>query len=491
MVVRVIILYLKRLIIISSLLVLIGVISSFSGENLWLNMPTEDEIYQRIDEKYRQDQQLLDTANSKDEEAYNDLFNNDVRHLFQVWFTQEEFDGLIDDMQTYNEMFGTYKSNNYRNVDITYYHDSEVTHIEDVGFRSKGHIYSRRLPVDELGNVREIHFMLKFNETFDFLEGTDEYNALKKREFANLEQILFKWNNTFDPSYSNEVFSYEMFKQIDVVVPEASFSEVQIFIDGKLELRSLYNIFEHYDEEFIRKHFDEGKNVGDLYKGQYSATLWPIDTPYLFGVRNWETNYRPLYSKETNKETDSYETLINFSHGINNENIELSKEYLEEHFDTDSFMRAMAMNVLLGNPDDYRGNGNNFYYYFDEKGYMTYLPFDYDNSIGSGWPAAEGFNAYTIGSDIYEWGFLPWNDFTIPLWDNLIYFEEYQLMYEDNLEQYIATGLYSVESYLEIYNKVEVLYGSDFVMSYDKTNYINTKIFDVLEDIDYYRNKRK
>lgn len=395
-------------------------------------------------------------------------------------------------MNEYYEQFGTYKSNNYRKVDVTYIADNEIYEIKDVGIRSKGNDYSRFPPDRGYGEILPIHYMMKFNETFDLEEGTEEYDLLKKREVFNIEQLLFKWNNTSDPGYTNEVFSYEMFRQIGVPIPMASFAEMQIVIDGKVERVELYNIFEQYDEEFIRKHLQEvpTKEVGDLYKGLWSATLDPILSSQEYGIRNWEVNYRPLYGKETNKDINSYDLLVDFSFGINESDLTERKAFIEEYFNIDSFMKAMAMNVLLGNPDDYRGNANNFYYYIESDGYLTYLPFDYDNSMGSGWTGYDVFINYTLGNDIYEWGWADWMPCGKPLWDNTIVYEEYQILYEDYLMEFIDEGIYSEESYLDIYNHVEMLYSDIAEIRYDKSYFITTKIQVVQEDVEYYRNQR-
>lgn len=459
-----------------------------SEDSLLHNLPSEDEVIDSLESKYAQEEQLEEKEDQTQD--YLDLFDYGIRHTFIFEFTQSEWDGLNQDMWDYYDDYGTFKSNNYRKINVTYIKDDEILEIKDVGIRSKGNIYSRFPPEDEYGNVQAIHYMLKFNETFDLPIGSDEYDELKKREVFDLEQVLFKRNNQGDPSYTNEVYSYELFRQAGVVVPRAGFAEVQIVVDGEVKNRSLYNIFEHFDEEFIRKNFDNTKQVGDLFKGSWSATLDRIQDSDLYGVRNWEENYRPVYSKETNKTVDDYTNLIEFSYGINTPNKITRLVYLEENFDCDSFIKAMAINVLLGNPDDYRGNGNNFYYYFDLNNYMTYLPFDYDNSMGNGWNGEPAFIDYTLGNDIYEWGHFDWNNFGIPLWDNLIVYEEYQIKYENYLMEYINTGLFSEEAYLDIYNRVEELYGEDFPMYYDKEYYITTKIAEVTEDVTYYRSQR-
>ncbi len=465
-------------------------------ETLLLNLPSHEDVIESILDKQKQEEEIqeeLDKSISRDQnQDYLDLFNHSVRHTFIIEFTQEEWDGLIDDMISYNDMFGSYRSNNYRNVTVTYVSDDDVFTIEDVGFRSKGNIYSRYLPVDQYGSVREIHFMLKFNEIFDLEENTLEYDALKTREVFDIEQLLFKWNNQGDRSYSNEVFAHEMFDQIGVVTPEASFAEVKIVIDGVVELVSFYNIFEHLDEEFIRKSLQDTptQEVGDLYKGTWFGSLEPIFDTSLIGVRDWETNYRPVYGLETNVNKLEYSNLILFTYGLNKPDLTERQEYLETNFNIDSYIRSMAMNVLLGNPDDYRSNSNNFYLYFDENDYLTYIPFDYDNSMGSGWNGLPAFIDYSLGNDIYEWGVFPWNNFGAPLTNNLFEYDEYRILYEDYLMQFIEEGIYSVESYSELFNVVNRLYGGQFNMVNDKVGYINVKTQVVTNQVEYYRNLR-
>ncbi|MBN2604529.1 MAG: CotH kinase family protein [Bacilli bacterium] len=469
-------------------------------ESLLSNLPSYEDVLASLQEKREQEQKIIDEINNTDgviserefqEQEYEKLFDHSVRHTFVIEFTRSEFNGLIDDMESYNEMFGSYKSNNYRRVDVTYIADEEVQTFREVGFRSKGNVYSRRLPIADNGKAREIHFMLKFNETFDYFEGSPTYQELKTREVFNLEQLLFKWNNQFDASYSNEIYSYEMFQKIGVVVPEASYTEVRIVIDGVVEMVSFYNVFEQYDEEFVRKHLQEvpTKEVGDLYKAAWSANFDVITDPSIIGVRDWENNYRPLYGKETNQDDINYDNLIEFTYGLNLYDLEQRKAFLETHFNIDSFLRATAMNVLLGNPDDYRGNTNNFYFYIDENDYLTFIPFDYDNSMGAGWNGFPAFIDFTLGNDIYEWGTF---DFSpgIPLIDNIFDYEEYKIIYENYLMEFINDGTYSVESYNELYDVAYRLYGDLFQMSNNKDIFINAKIDKVTSDVAYYRSLR-
>ena len=484
----------KRILIVGFIVATLIVLEVTSEESMMNNLPTHDEIVQSIIDRNEQTA-VIDQAfeDGYDQEAeYEKLFSYDIRHTFVIEFTQEEWDGLNQDMYDYYEQYGNYRSNNYRRVNVTYIAGDEITEIQEVGIRSKGNDFSRVPPESENGTVTPIHYMMKFNETFDYVEGTDEYDDLKTRDVFDIEQLLFKSNNTNDPGYTNEVFSYEMFRQVGVPIVRASYADVRLVVAGKVVMVELYNIFEQFDEEFIRKSLQEvpRKEVGDLYKGLWSGTLDPIYSSQDYGVRDWESNYRPLYGKETNKDVDTSNLLIDFSFGININDLNSRKEFIENYFNIDNFMRAMAVNVLVGNPDDYRGNANNFYYYFDEVGYLTYLPFDYDNSMGAGWPGHPSFINYTLGNDIYEWGWESWMPCGKPLWDNTIVYEEYQILYEDYLIEFIEDGTFSEESYLAIYNKVEEFYSDIADLRYDKTNYITTKIEVVTEDVEYYKSQR-
>ncbi len=500
----------KRILILGLIVSSLVLLEANADETLLINLPSDEDVINSLREKQKQEDLLAELLTKEVErdqvQDYETLFDMSVRHEFVIEFSQEEWDGLNNDMYEYFLDYGNYKSNNYRNVTITYTAGEETFVIEDVGIRSKGNDFSRNTtPEDSEGNVNEIHYMLKFNETFDHLEETDEYTELKKREVFNVEQLLLKRNNQEDPAHLNEVFSYHLFREAGVVVPDASMAVVKLVVDGEVKNTHLYNVFEQMDDEFVRQNMQEEpkKEIGDLYKVKWGGSMEPIYTnpnSYhnpVIGVREWESNYRPIYSLKTNKDDPNYDTLIDFTRNLDEEDLDIRYEFINNNFDVDSFIRAMAVNVLTGNPDDYRGHANNYYLYFDETGYLTYIPFDYDNSFMAGWNGAdqngEGHCNWTLCNDIYYWGELPWAQWSwesLPLWDNIIVYEEYQILYEDYMMEYIESGLFSEATYLEMFHQVNELYGNEFLLSYDKSYFINEKIRVVTEQVTYYRNER-
>jgi len=452
----------------------------------------EEERLKIIEEAIKNAYTLGDRNKPQD---YQNLFNDGIKHTFIVDFDSTEWQDLKDSMNDYNNQYGSYRSNEYHQVDVTYLGDEEEIYIQDVGIRTKGNIYSRYIPEDGSGNVIPVHYVLKFNETFDAVEGTQEYDWLKKREVFDLEQLIFKWNRVNDSTYINELYSYRMFKEAGVTIPEMSLSKFVIRIDGVVKMEELYTIQEQMDEEFIRKHLQETPTsvVGDMYKVVWPGTLEPLYDNSDIGIREWETNYRPTYGLKTNTNIpNNFSNLRGFTTRLDSYSGIMLKNYLEDKFDVDMFIRTLAVNVLVGNPDDYRGNANNYYLYFDENNFLTFLPFDYDNSMGEGWSGSPIFIDYTIGNDIYTWegnGFGSNTD-DIPLVEKILEYEEYQILYEGYLETFIADGYFSETYYINLFDTFERVYGDEFDMSYNKHDYISGKIDAVLEDIDYYRNER-
>jgi len=120
---------------------------------------------------------------------------------------------------------------------------------------------------------------------------------------------------------------------------------------------------------------------------------------------------------------------------------------------------------------------------------MTFIPFDYDNSMGSGWPGDPAFIDYTLGNDIYDWG--QFDSTPEPtLFDNIIYYEEYQILYENYLMQFIEDGTFSVNSYNGLFIITKNLYDDEFNLYNDKSDYITEKIRVVTEQVEYYRSLR-
>ncbi|MDY6862198.1 MAG: CotH kinase family protein, partial [Thermodesulfobacteriota bacterium] len=183
--------------------------------------------------------------------------------------------------------------------------------------------------------------------------------------------------------------------------------------------------------------------------------------------------------------------LLNFINNINTLSGDALKDYLDDKFEIDRFLRYQAMNVLLGKWDDYWAVGNNYYLYFSNDGKIEFLTFDYDMALGGGFAL---FDTASIG--IYDWsnhvnelmaissGFpLKFVDavlnYNSPLVEKMFGIEEYRDKYEDYLKDFITPSnkLFIYSEYEKKYNFIHSLYspylandtGEGEVMSNDES----------------------
>lgn len=399
---------------------------------------------------------------------YESLFDNSKLHKFKIVMTQEEWDGLSNDMIEYSSVDRSMRTGNYRKADVYYSDGVSEVKIEEVGIRTKGNT-SRVLPEDQ-GGMHRFHFKLKFDATFDMSEDTEEYTARDKRNFAELSELNFKVNFGADSTNIREIFSYSLINSFDVMTSKASMATLTFVIDGVEHDYGIVTFVEPIDKKFLTKRFGKEYNDGNLYKCLWQnygpALLMPLDQEIALGSKDWTTNYRPTYDLKTNEDKQNYSDLLDFIDNINKLQGEEFKQYIESNFEVDRFIRSQALDVLLGNVDGYRSMGNNYYLYFNENGKAEWLPYDYDNILGGGWDGSPVWNVEGIATaDIYKWNNL--NAYMYdpnskhPLVDKILEIDEYRETYDNYLKTLIDpdNNLFSYTRFITLYNQLYNIYG--------------------------------
>ncbi len=228
-----------------------------------------------------------------------------------------------------------------------------------------------------------------------------------------------------DPTVMRSRISWDLLRKIGVPAPRAS--HVRLYINGAYY--GLYANVEHIDEEFVKTRF--GNKDGNLYK-----CLWPADLVYLgddpdlYKLTNGD---RRVYELNTNEDTDDYSDLAHFIDILNNTPIDDLPCALEPVFNINSFLRAMAFDILSGDWDGPLYNKNNFYLYHNlSTGQFEYIPYDLDNTFGIDW-----FGIDWAGRDIYQWGFA---GEPRPLYWRILQVPEYYDRFSYYMKEIVATA---------------------------------------------------
>ncbi len=398
---------------------------------------------------------------------YMRLFDDAVTHRFTICISQSEWMGLSVDMLEYKDTDEWMRTGNYRHAGLVYEDDYGTITLDNIGIRTRGNT-TRIMPEDEIGYHRA-HFSLKFDETFDLVADTAAYTKLKGREFCGLDKLNLKWNLWTDISHIHELYCYELLSAAGVHAPSVSLAALDFDIDGELLHYGVYTVIEPVDKPFLTKRFGKKGNDGNLYKCLWENIPASLEAGYAeheIGVKNWGSGYRPAYDLQTNEESWDTQSLISFIGNINNLSDEEFAAYIERNFEADKFLRYMAVNVLVGNADDYRTAGNNYYLYFNNSGKIELIPYDYDASLGGGW-AGGGASSYEAlaTEDIYAVpninAALVGHEVAHPLADRILAIPEYRKRYEYYLQYLIDSGLFSYDEFLHKFESLQALYGED------------------------------
>lgn len=274
-----------------------------------------------------------------------------------------------------------------------------------------------------------------------------------------------------DSVFSSEIYCYYLFRQYGIwTAPRASRTKVYIdFIEdvksnGKINEDisrckttridfGVYEMFEEVNKQSLKGRMKKkNNNLASTAWANNDGDLWKCSGGDLTSISNVATNFgceqieilntdkskshwdyvwkNPCYDLKTNKASVDLAAVKfqNFISELNNlkyydrfteEGIQARKDFYEKWFDVDFFIKTYAVNILVGMDDDYWGNANNYYLYFDNgkngSGKCYFIPFDYDNTLGK---SISGDKVYT---NPFEWG----NGNDRPLLDRLLEVPEY------------------------------------------------------------------
>ena len=260
--------------------------------------------------------------------------------------------------------------------------------VDSVGLRLKGNT-SRRRPEGDTGQLHSAtnadwhhsHFAIDFSKYRD------------NQRFKGLDKLNLKWFKD-DATYIREIYCYDLFRRFGCwTAPLASYCRVNIKVEGDAAPANfgVYAMVENVDEVFVKKNQALwGSGTGFLWKGGWSGSNNAnfVQTESI-GVE--DVNINPAlsvyYAYDLKTRKDELATgkaqLIQFIHDLNTKTGTEFQTWISQKMDIPLFLKTYATNVVLGMWDDYWANGNNFYFYFAPNGKAYFIPYDYDNTLGT------------------------------------------------------------------------------------------------------------
>lgn len=319
-----------------------------------------------------------DSSGADRHRNYDFLFDLDAVPEVTLTLTEDEWNRYLSNFDN-NPNNGIYVWGQwtFRKGDLIYTRDS-------VGVRARGNT-SRRRPEGDNGQSHRdgadwhhAHFGIKFTE------------AVTGERFFGVDRLILKWFNN-DPTYVREIYCYDLFRRFGVwSAPRASYCRLTIYIQGDTHpvYMGIYEMIENPRKGWLDARFHAGQipdKDGFLWKAQWGADLSDASTSKM-GISDDEGHYY-AYNLKTKKSklTEAQNVLSAFiseMRPLASGSDEL-QAWLEQHMDVDLFLRAYAVSVMTGMWDDYWCNQNNYFFYFDASRRFYFIPFDYDNTLGT------------------------------------------------------------------------------------------------------------
>jgi hypothetical protein len=299
----------------------------------------------------------------------------------------------------------------------------------------------------------------------------------KGKDLFGIEKLNINGEHN-DPSIFRSKLCWEIFKSAGLTGSRAA--HAALYING--EYLGLYISVEMIDEEFIKKNYAD--NSGNLWKCLYPGAdlTYKGSDPNVYKYRTGFT----AYELTTNETDNDYSKLVKLIDVVNNTATNQLADSLEKILDVANILKYEAMNILVGQWDDYWANQNNYYLYYEpsEKKFHI-IPYDYDNTFGVDW-------------FFYDWTKSdPYNFYKItkgnrPLVEKILAIPKYRDLYTHFLKFYTENvfilskwnssidrikNLITPYAYADLYKAKDYRFtNADFDNSYSETNYVNQHV---------------
>ncbi len=277
-------------------------------------------------------------------------------------------------------------------ITITGIGEEQAFPLIGLGLRGKT---SRRRPFGDRGSawngtrtvVRHTHFRLDLN------------NYVAGQKFLGIDRFNIKWPKN-DGTRVKEAYGYDLLRRFGVTeAPRAGWAHLTLSVtedEGRAAEIPLgiFTMVEAVDSDFIQDRVRDGtfsSREGWLFKCQSGANLQlqPFVSRRIGVSSNSSSSGRYIYDLKTPKDDleGARTALTAFITNLNKLDDTAFQEWIPTVLNVERFLKILAVNAVIGNWDEYWNFSSNYYLYLEKNGQIHFIPYDYDNILGTGLPA--------------------------------------------------------------------------------------------------------
>lgn len=316
---------------------------------------------------------------------------------------------------------GNEESNHYFPAIFVFDDGIKKDTVQKVGFRLRG-------------NTSRFSAKKSFKVSFNEFEKGGKYQDVKKLNLNGQHN---------DPTMIREKLFYDTWKKAGN--PERRVNFVRLYVNK--EYKGAYTNIEEIDTDWLKRTYGESK--GNLYKCTYPADLAYINDDQNSYKKIQNNPTTRAYDLTTNETADDYSDLVNLCKQLNQPVDNQFTTNIEKILNVESVIKSFALDVAMGNWDDYAYNKNNYFLYQNQQTKkFEFITYDTDNCAGINW--INGKDWATL--NCYKWLPTTVNE-KRPLISKLLEVPAYKNKYSDYLFQ-ITKNITNPDT---IFTRIDVL----------------------------------
>lgn len=356
---------------------------------LFMNCSTKESVDQELEGDEETEEVIDDTdfeatdwtteTHTKDVDPnYDEVFQDDAVKRLDIVITEARWQSMLDDMTTNYGSFGSGGAGGPGGGGggLTETDEDPIFVPAEVFYQGKQWY---RVGVRFKGNSSLQsswqNGILKLSFKLDFDEFEDDYPQIDNQRFYGFKKFSLK-NNYDDKSMLREKVATDVFRNAGLVASHTAFYTLYVDYGEGPQYFGLYTLVEEVDGSVLDTQFSD--DDGNLYKPDGDAAS--------FAAGTYDEDE---YVKKTNEDeadfTDVQALLTAINDGIRTTDAETWRSNLETVFDTDVFLKYLAVNTIVQNWDTYGRMTHNYYLYNNsDTGKLTWIPWDNNEALQEG-----------------------------------------------------------------------------------------------------------
>lgn len=217
--------------------------------------------------------------------------------------------------------------------------------------------------------------ILKLSFKLDFDEYEDEYPQIKNQRFYGFKKLSLK-NNYDDASLLREKVASDIFRDAGLAVSHTAFYTLYVDHGDGPKYFGLYTLVEEVDDTVLEDQFSSDE--GNLYKPDGDAASFAYGT--------YDEDEYVKKNNEDEADFSDVSSLLSVIHdGSRTTDAATWRTNLDAVFDTDVFLKYLAVNTVIQNWDTYgRMTHNYFIYNNPDTNKLTWIPWDNNEALQAG-----------------------------------------------------------------------------------------------------------